>query len=68
MRNALLQLGLTPREAEVTLAVLRGQTTVASAAELVVSTHRVHDHLRKIIEKLGVSSHQQLAMRLLGAA
>jgi DNA-binding NarL/FixJ family response regulator len=53
---------------EVTLAVLRGQTTIAIATELVVSPHTVHDHLRKVFEKLGVSSRQQLATSLLGAA
>jgi len=66
--HALVQLGLTTREAEVTLAVLRGETTVAIAADLVVSPHTVHAHLRNVFEKLGVSSRQQLATRLLGAA
>lgn len=66
--DALTQMGLTPREAEVAQAVLRGQTTVAIAAELVVSPHTVHDHLRKVFDKLGVSSRQQMAVRLLGAA
>jgi DNA-binding NarL/FixJ family response regulator len=65
--DGLAQLGLTPREAEIALAVLRGQTTVAIAADLVVSPHTVHAHLRSIFDKLGVSSRQQLAMRLLGA-
>lgn len=66
--DALVQLGLTRREAEVTRAVLRGRTTVEIAAELVVSPHTVHDHLRRVFEKLGVGSRQQLAARLLGAA
>jgi len=64
----LQQLGLTPREAEVTAAVLRGCSTAAIAEELVVSPHTVHDHLRRVYEKLGVTSRQQLATRLLGAA
>jgi DNA-binding CsgD family transcriptional regulator len=66
--ETLVQLGLTRREAEVTLAVLRGQATIEIAAALVVSPHTVHDHLRKVFDKLGVSSRQQLAARLLGAA
>ena len=66
--DALVQLGLTAREAEVTVAVLRGETTVAIAADLVVSPHTVHAHLRNVFEKLGVSSRQQLATRLLSAA
>ncbi len=65
--EALMQLGLTRREAEVTLAVLRGQTAMQIAVELVVSPHTVHDHLRKVFDKLNVSSRQQLAARLLGA-
>ncbi len=66
--DALVQLGLTTREAEVTVAVLRGETTIAIAADLVVSPHTVHAHLRNVFEKLGVSSRQQLATRLLSAA
>jgi DNA-binding CsgD family transcriptional regulator len=66
--TALEELGLTRREAEVSLAVLRGRSTVEIAAELVVSPHTVHDHLRNVFAKLGVSSRQQLAVRLLGAA
>lgn len=50
------------------LAVLRGQSTMAIAADLVVSPHTVHDHLRKVYDKLGVTSRQHLAARLLGAA
>jgi DNA-binding CsgD family transcriptional regulator/GAF domain-containing protein len=66
--DALEQLGLTSREAAVAAAVLRGRTTIEIAAELIVSPHTVHDHLRKVVEKVGVSSRQQLAARLLGAA
>ena len=66
--NSLIQMGLTQREAEVTIEVLRGRTTGEIAAELVVSAHTVHDHLRKVFEKLGVNSRQQLATRLLSRA
>jgi DNA-binding CsgD family transcriptional regulator len=66
--EALLQIGLTRREAEVTLAVLRGRSTLEIANELVVSPHTVHDHLRKVFEKLDVNSRQQLVGRLLRAA
>jgi DNA-binding CsgD family transcriptional regulator len=66
--EALLQLGLTPREAEVALAVLRGRTTLEIAAELSISPHTVHDHLRKVFDKLDVGSRQQLATRLLSVA
>ncbi len=67
-REALEQLGLTRREADVALVVLRGQSTFEIAAELVISPHTVHDHLRKVFDKLGVNSRQQLVARLLGAA
>lgn len=67
-REALTQLGLTAREAEVALAVLRGRTTLEIAEELTISPHTVHDHLRKVFDKLDVGSRQQLAVRLLGAA
>lgn len=67
-RDALLQAGLTSRETDVALAVLRGRTTLEIATELVVSPHTVHDHLRKVYDKLGIGSRQQLATRLMGAA
>ena len=66
--QALLQLGLTEREAAVALAVLRGRTTLEIATELVISPHTVHDHLRNIFTKLDVGSRQQLAVRLLSVA
>jgi DNA-binding CsgD family transcriptional regulator/PAS domain-containing protein len=64
--QALAQYGLTRRECEVAVAVVRGGTTAQIAAELMVSAHTVQDHLRKVYDKLGVASRQQLAMRLLG--
>ena len=63
--QTLERLGLTRREAAVAAAVLRGLTTVAIAAELSVSPHTVHDHLRKVFEKLGVNSRHQLATKFL---
>ncbi len=64
----LAQVGLTRRECAVALAVLRGRTTAEIATELVVSPHTVQDHMRKVFDKLGVSSRQQLAVRLLRGA
>jgi DNA-binding CsgD family transcriptional regulator len=66
--QALAQYGLTRRECEVAVAVVRGGTTAQIAQELFLSTHTVADHLRKVYDKLAVGSRQQLAMRLLGGA
>lgn len=66
--DALRALGLSPREAEVALALVRGQTAFEAAAELGISAHTVQDHTRHLYEKLGVHSRQELAARLLGAA
>jgi DNA-binding CsgD family transcriptional regulator len=66
--RALARYGLTRRECEVAVAVVRGGTVAQIATELVVSAHTVADHLRKVYDKLGVGSRQQLAMRLLGGA
>lgn len=35
------------------------------AAELQLSRHTVHDHVRSVFDRLAVSSRQQLALRLL---
>lgn len=64
--TALQQLGLTRREAATALAILRGLSTEAVAAELMISSHTVHDHLRQVFTKLEVSSRAQLAARLVG--
>ena len=65
--EALLALGLTCREAEVALAVVRGCTTSQIAANLVISPHTIQDHLRRVFDKLGVRSRRELAAMLLGA-
>ena len=64
--EALIELGLTPREAEVASAVLRGEQTAAIAAVLAVSPYTVQDHVRHICAKLGVNSRRELAALLLG--
>lgn len=58
--------GLTRRECEVALAVVRGKTSAQIAAELFVSVHTVTDHVRSIFDKLGVATRQQLALRVAG--
>ena len=64
--QVLARCGLTRRECEVAVAIVRGQTTAEIASALVVSAHTVHDHVRNVFDKVGVSSRQQLAVRLIG--
>ncbi|MFN0089423.1 MAG: response regulator transcription factor [Acidimicrobiales bacterium] len=63
---ALARCGLSQREGEVALAIVRGKTTAEIAEDLVVSAHTVADHVRNIFDKLGVASRQQLAFRVVG--
>jgi DNA-binding CsgD family transcriptional regulator len=65
--DGLRDLGLTPREAQVALAVVRGHPTREIAAALGVSPYTVQDHVRHICDKLGVGSRRALGALLLGA-
>jgi DNA-binding CsgD family transcriptional regulator len=57
--QALGELGLTPREAEVLHALARGDDHEAVAAEMAVSPRTVAKHVQHIHAKLGVSSRAQ---------
>lgn len=62
--ETLLRFGLTPREAEVTLGILRGASPETLAQELGISPHTIIQHRRNVFIKLGVSSRRELMTRL----
>ncbi len=58
------QFGITDREAEITRAVLEGQSNKEIAYNLSISINTVRNHLSSVFMKAGVASRMQLAKRL----
>lgn len=58
--------GLTPRESDIVLLIARGFSTKEIAAELCISAHTVHDHIKVIFTKCAVSSRGELVASLFG--
>jgi DNA-binding CsgD family transcriptional regulator len=61
----LSSLGLTPRERDIALLVLRGASTQAISAQLHLSGYTVKDHLKSIFDKTGVRSRRDLVAHIL---
>jgi DNA-binding CsgD family transcriptional regulator len=56
--------GLTTREVEITRLVARGLGTSQIAAKLFLSPHTVRDHVKAVLEKVGVSSRGELVAKV----
>ena len=56
--------GLTRREVEVTRLIARGLGTSQIAAKLFLSPHTVRDHVKAVLEKVGVSSRGELVAKV----
>ncbi len=58
--------GLTPRQREIVMLVLRGLSNREIAERLFIAEQTVKDHLRDVFEKTNVHSRSEMAARVLG--
>lgn len=65
--EVLAQLGLTAREADVAIQLLRGLDTSEIAVAIGCAPQTVRVHMTRMFEKLGVRSRRQLAALLMGS-
>jgi DNA-binding CsgD family transcriptional regulator len=60
------QFGLTPREGDVLVAVIRGHRNAEIASKLSLSEYTVKGHLKRIFQKLGVRSRSGAVAKVMG--
>lgn len=63
---ALMGMGLSAREQDVAVLVLRGHDTATISRTLYITPATVQDHLKSIFTKSGVRSRREFAARLMG--
>ena len=56
--------GVTPREREIAVLLAQGLSNPEIAETLVLSPYTVQDHVKRLFEKTGVSSRQELVARI----
>ncbi len=61
----LADFGLTPRQEEVTLLVVRWMSNLEVAEQLFIAEQTVKDHLRDVFEKVGVRRRSELTAKIL---
>jgi DNA-binding CsgD family transcriptional regulator len=60
-------LGLSPRELQIAVGILRGRSFKSIAADLGISPHTVDGHTRRLYQKLGVRRRSSATRRVLKA-